>query len=313
MTTTLGMDIKRTYWSAETVYGTTTTGALKALGETMDLQTKPNFNPEEDEFLDRAFTSVAYQNYEVGFTLTAKVWLRDGVIFVPEDFWALYALGEITGRASDGRLDSFSLVSKKTNATITEYALFNGCVVDGLTIQAGGVGKALVYSLDCRAQYVVTAASKAFTGLQTITPGADPTLPTTAYARWDGTAPQVNYGSGLANIAGVIDWKVTIKNNLTPEWYKRTGADALVYPVAEAFDEGDFDCTVDISRWHRDNTHWAQKLARKTGIIFTLYINGKTWTFTGGYFKDPSAPDHKSGKDPLKETLSLKFNGLTIA
>jgi hypothetical protein len=307
------MDIKRTYWVAETVFATTPAAALKALGETMDLQTKPNFNPEEDEFLDRAFTSVAFQNYEVGFTLTSKVWLRDGVVFVPEDFWALYVLGETTGRATDGRLDSFSLISKKSTPTLTEYALFNGCMVDGLTIQAPGVGKALLYALDCRCQYVSISATKAFTGLQTVTVGADPTLPTTAYARWDGTAPQVNYGAGLANITGVIDWKLTIKNNLGPEWGKRIGTDALVYPIAENFDEGDFDCTVDITRWHRDSTHWTQKRLRTTGIVVTLPVNGKIWTFTGGYFKDASAPDHKSGKDPLKETLSLKFNGLTIA
>jgi hypothetical protein len=313
MPTTLGMDVKRTYWSAETVFATTLTSALKALGETLDLQTKPNFNPEEDEFLDRAFTSVAYQHYEVGFILTAKVWAVDGSVFVPEDFWALYALGETTGRATDGRLDSFSMVSKKYNASLTEYALFNGCMIDGLTIQAPGVAKALLYTLEGRCQYISKSATKAFTGLQTVTVGADPTLPTTAFARWNGTAPQINYGAGLANIAGVIDWKLTIKNNLGPEWGKRTGADALVYPVAEYFDEGDFDCTVDITRWHRDATHWTQKLARTTGIVLTLPINGKTWTLTGGYFKDPSAPDHKSGKDPLKETLSLKFNGLTIA
>jgi hypothetical protein len=307
------MDVKRTYWSAETVYATTLNSALKALGETMDLQTNLNFNPEEDEFLDRAFTSVAYQHYEVGFTLTAKVWLRDGVVFVPEDFWALYALGETTGRATDGRLDSFSLVSKKSTPTMTEYALFNGCMVDGITISAPGVAKAMLYTLDCRCQYVVKAASKAFTGLQTITPGADPALPTTAFARWDGTAPQINYGAGLANITGVIDWKLNIKNNLSPEWHKRTGADALSYPVAEYFDEGDFDCTVEINRWHRDTTHSTQQEARTTGIVLTLPINGKTWTFSGGYFKEVRTPGHKSGKDPLKESIVLKFNGVVIS
>jgi len=307
------MDVKRTYWSAETVFATTLTSALSALGETIDLQTKPNFNPEEDEFLDRAFSSVAYQNYEVGFTIISKVWLRSGSVFLPETFWAKYALGETTGRATDGRLDSFSLVSKISTPTATEYALFNGCMVDGLTIAAAGVGKALIYTLEGRCQYVSKSATKAFTGLQTITVGADPTLPTTAYARWDGTAPQINYGAGLAAITGVIDWRLAIKNNLSPEWYKRTGADALIYPVAEFFDEGDFDCTVEITRWRRDSTHWTQKLARTTGIVLTLPINGMTWTLTGGYFPAPTAPDHKSGKDPLKETLSLKFSGLTIA
>jgi hypothetical protein len=229
---------------------------------------------------------------------------------VPENFWALYPLGETTGRATDGRLDSFSFVTKKTSGGVDYYALWNGCMVDSLTISAPGVGKAIIYELGCKAQYCTRSTTKAFTGIQTITVGADPTLPTTDYDRWTGTLPTINYGSGAADVAGVIDWSMSIKNGLSAEWYKKS----TTYYVAEAHDEGGFECDVEITRWHRDETHLAQMLARvTTGITLTLPINGKTWTLSGGYMPGGAMPEQKSGKDPLKEVIKLKFNAVAIA
>jgi hypothetical protein len=313
MTTILGSEVKRAYWSAETNFGVTTTAALKALGDVFDFSSNFNPNPEEDSIENRAFTKIGFGVNELTFSLKSKVWQRDGVVFVPEDFWALYALGETTGRSTDGRLDSFSLVTKKANSAGTWYALWNGCMVDSLSIAAPGVGKALIYELGCRAQWMSLSTTKAFTGLQAVTVGADPTLPTTDYDRWNGTLPTVNYGSGAINVAGTIDWNIAIKNGLGPEWYKKTGSTLNPY-VAENFDEGEFECVVEINRWHREELHLVQMLARvTTGITLTLPINGKTWTLSGGYVPGGTMPDMKSGKDPLRESIKLKFNAISIA
>jgi hypothetical protein len=314
MPTLLPQDIKRTYWVLESTFATTPTSALSYLGEVFDLTPDFDDTPEEDQIENRAYTDVTFTQDLVGFIMKARVRAVSVTpAWNPVNFWALFALGATTGRAADGLIDSFSLVAKKANASLTEYALFNGCKMDGLQIAAPGVGKVITWQATCRCQYITLSTTKAFTGLQAVTVGADPTIPTTAFVRWDGDPLTINWGAGVVNLTGVETWALNIQNGIKPELGRRTGADALDYTVAEAFDEGPFDCTVDITRFHRDTTPISKKLAKTTGITLTLPIGDKIWTLTGGYFPKAFWPQHTRGKEPLKETFTLKFSGLTIA
>ena len=314
MTTLLGQDTKKTYWLPEATYGETpavgTEATLYYLGEVFDFVPDINMNVEEDEFEDRAFTDLNYGPFEYGFQMQAKVRKASGA-WDPADFWALYSLGAADGRATDGLLDGFSLITKKST---NKYVLWNGCMMDALSINAPGVGKSLLFQAVCRAQHASRSATKAFTGLQDVTVGADPTSPTTKFIKWLGTALTINYGAGASSLTGVESWKLDIKNNLTHELFEATpdsGTDD--YPIAEQFDEGGFDCTVDITRFHRDESVYDEARDMTEDITLTLPIDEVTWTLGGGYFPKVAAPDHKTGKVQLKESFQLKFNTVSIA
>ena len=315
MATYLGQDVKMTYWLPEASFGVTPAVGSEAelyyLGEVKDFVSDENDNPEEDELENRAFTEVNRGPFEYGFQMSnVKVRKASGA-WDPVDFWALYTLGATDGRASDGLLDSFSLITRKST---NKFRLYNGCMVDAMSISAPGVGKSLLFQLIGRCQHRARSSTRAFTGLQDVTVGADPTDPTTKFIKWLGTALTIDYGGGVANLTGVESWKLDIKNNLTQELFEATpdsGSDD--YPIVEQFDEGGFDCTVDITRFHRDESVYDEMVDHTEDIELTLPIDETVWTLSGGYFPKQSPPDHKMGKDPLKESFQLKFNAVSIA
>ena len=314
MATYLGQDVKKTFWLPEAAYGATPAVGVEAelyyLGEVYDFVPDINLNPEESLFEDRAFTDVDYGPYEYGFQMQAKVRQGDGT-WDPADFWALYSLGAADGRAADGLLDSFSLITRKST---NKYVLWNGCVMDAMSITSPGVGKSLLFQAICRSRFADRAATTAFTGLQDVTIGADPTPPTTKFIKWLGTALTIDYGAGAANLSGVETWKLDIKNNIAHELFEATpdsGTDD--FPVVEQFDEQGFDCTVDITRFHRDESVFDEARDMTEDITLTIPIDDAVWTLSGGYFPKVTAPGHKTGKERLMESFQLKFNAVAIA
>lgn len=126
------------------------------------------------------------------------------------------------------------------------------------------------------------STTKAITGLQALTVGADPADITTSLLTWSGIS-QINVaGGGLANWHP-RRWTFAIDNHLEPWQQNKTGADTNNYAVeAGQLPESDRDITLEVELPHESETYLNANIAKSAITAVTLPIGNKTLTLTNG-------------------------------
>jgi len=314
-TYTIG-EVRRLYYVAEATYATTVTSSLVYAGLPVSIKPKSNFKIEPEYVQgSRSFSTAGRDGMvEMGFSYQGKAQAVSGG-YNWKNFFAVYGFGSLTGiedgSSSYGRIGSFSAIIGITQGINTYYNLYNGCVIDSLKISCDEPGKAILFDAEILAQYVDYGTSKTFTRLQSVTVGADPTTITTDILRWAGNI-QVNIAAGGLTTIYPSKFALTVKNNITREPGNRTGADAVIYPVAIDMTEGAREIMVELTLPRKSQTFQNAKIANSAITALTIPIGVNTITLTGGVFAADDLAELKLDS-PLDETVKMIFNGLTIA
>lgn len=295
------------YYINEVTYGTTPTGAQVYGGDIISL--KPTVDLKKEFVVqqsNRSFGAVIKGPYKAGFT--ASLYNRTAVDW--RTFFAAYAMGSTTGLSD--HLGMFSALIGKKVATAYKYNMYNGCKINKLTISSELPGKPWIFDIDVLAQWVVSSTTKAFTGLQTVTMGAYPTVPAkpvlTRLA-----IPRINLNAG-----GLVDFQpkkisLTVDNKMMGVPSAKTGADSVVYPLECGLEisEGVRDIIVDYTIDATNETFTNSKIADQDVTALTIKVGAYTITLSGGSWEANDLPELK--QDLMEESGRIRFNALTIA
>lgn len=310
-------------WIAESVYGTTPTSALGWASEYYGIKDDGNLDVLPQYIGgDRGFQTYTRGPFKAGYTLkgVSRVYSASPA-YKWTDFFALNAFG--AAQALADHLPSFSSVvdiQEVTGSTVHDYFLFNGCKIGKLEIGGTDPGRILTFDATVMARWAQQSATKAFTGLQGVTVGADPSAPASANPlTWSGIMQYNLNAGGLTNWAP-RKWKLTIENKLVPMPGNVYGADSVYYPLiaGSTIEEGPREIILEVTLPARDQT-WQN--AKRSGLPVTAvkipidltapsgyqYIN-----LANGIFKADDFPDYKQDA-PNEETVKILFpSGLTV-
>jgi hypothetical protein len=308
-------ELQELYWIGETVYGTTPATALiwgcDLISAKDDTDTQRAFNMISGS---RAFGSTTRGMIKCGFTTKGYARLVSGA-YDWTKFFALNALGALA--AVTDRLPSFSSqVSIKQTAlggAITyQYFLYNGCKLSKLVLSGDNVGQPIVWDATVMARWVTYSATKGFTGLQTVTVGADPADPNTATPVCWTTPHQYNLnGAGYVTTLRPRSWKLTIDNHCVPMPGQVLGADAIYYEVAQTIEEENRDIILEVTLPAQDQTFETAKRLGQVMTGFKIQVDAKVITLGTGYFEENDFPTYKQGLND--ETFKIRFQTITIA
>lgn len=226
------------------------------------------------------------------------------------NLWAVYALGSTSGLAE--HLPSFSMqIAQRVGASSYRRNLYNGCKVTKLDLAGTGVGLPLEFSAELIAQHIASSTSKAFTGLQAVTVGADPAEISTPELKWTGTL-QYNLGAGLVALRP-DSWKLTVDNHMEAQPGNLPGASGGPYPLAAGagINEGLRDILFEWTQQANDETFINARLADTPISAVTIPIGANTVTLYEGTWDQPELPERVQGL--FKETYTLRFRSLSIA
>lgn len=298
------------YYVPESEYGTT---PVTALTYGAVLQTgKPRTNA--NKAFHRGSTSRSYSDvtrgpYDIGLKVKAYARVISGG-YNWTNFFAAYALGSTT--ALTEHLGSFTAQLEWAIGAGKVYWHLNGCKMNKLAIACEGPGQIIDFDADIIARWITKGTSKAITGLQTVTVGADPSEITTALVTW-ASVSQINIAAG-----GLVDWhprqwKIEIDNGLKATMGNLTGADSNNYSCAQAINEGPRDilltCTIDLE----NETYNTAKLANSAITAVTFVLDGYTITLSNGelLMEDDDLPEFK--RDINEQPIRIRFKSIAIA
>lgn len=314
-------ELRRLMWIAETVYGTTPTSALGWASEYYGIKDDGNLDVLPQYIGgDRGFQTSTRGPFKAGYTLkgVSRVYSASPA-YNWTDFFGVHAFG--AAQALADHLPFFSTVvdiQEVTGSTIHDYFLFNGCKINKLEIGGTDPGKILTFDAVVMARWVQHSASKAFTGLQSVTVGADPSAPASGNPlTWSGILQYNLNAGGLTNWAP-RKWKLTIDNKLIGEPGNVFGADSTYYPLfANTLEEGPREILLELTLPARDQTwHNAKRAglpvtAVKIPIDLTAPSGYQYINLANGIFKADDFPDYK--QDLNEETVKILFpNSLTV-
>jgi len=299
--------IKQFYYVPEVTYGVTPTSALTYGGPIVSFKPNVDKQVELHRTSGRDFSDVTRGPYKAGFNIKAKARSVSGG-YNWTNLWAMFGMGSASGLADT--LGSFTAQTSKVGAATT-YNFYNGCKVSKLNISSEGPGKEILFDADVIAQWVQAATTtKAITGLQSLTVGADPTDITTPLLIWNGIS-QINLGGGLTTWTP-RKWSLIVDNHLAPNPENRLGADSVKYPLdAGSLPEDSRDIILEVTLPHEAETYLAAKLADTAITAVTIPIDAKTVTLSNGVFMANDLPELKQGL--LEETCKMQFTSLSIA
>lgn len=295
------------YYIAESVYGTTPTGAQVFGGDLISL--KPDVSMGKQYVVqgsNRSFGTVTKGPYKAGFK--AQLYNRAAVSW--RTLLAAYAFGSTTGLTD--HLGSFSaLIAKKVGANYF-YNMYNGCKINALKISAEKPGEAFVFDLDVFAQWVTPSTSKTFAGLQAVTMGAYPAEPAKPIDTWL-TGVQINIAAGGLAAFPIKRFSLTVDNHMSRQPDLKTGADSVQYPLeaGQAINEGERDIIFDYSIDSSNETCTNSKLADQAITALTIKIGSYTTTLSGGVWEANDLPEIKQAL--MEEGGKIRFNALSIA
>jgi hypothetical protein len=228
-------------------------------------------------------------------------------------FFALNGLGALAAVAD--HLPSFStqlLIKQTFGGTTYQYFLFNGCKMNKLLLTAKSPGQPIEWEIGVLARWPSFSNTKVFTGLQSVTVGADAADPNTADQTvcWTGI-PQFNLaGGGYVNFQP-RNWKLTIDNHVEATPGNVLGADSNYYPCANTLEEGPRDIIFEAILPAVDQTF---QNAKRLGSVMTgikIPVDAKTITLGTGYFEENDFPAYAQKIND--ESIKLRFQGITIA
>jgi hypothetical protein len=245
---------------------------------------------------------------KVGMTLRGRARAVSGA-YDWTKFFAVYGMGATGGLADT--LGSFTCQTCKVAGASTFYNFYSGCKINKLQIGSEGPGKDIIFTADIIAQAVAASTTKAITGLQSVTVGADPADITTSLLTWSGISRINVAGGGLANWHP-RRWTFSIDNHLEPWPQNKTGADAANYALeAGQLPESDRDITLEVELPHESETYLNANIAKSAITAVTFPIGNKTLTLTNGRLVGGDSPELKQSL--LNETLRFQFKTLSIA
>jgi hypothetical protein len=295
------------YYIAESVYGTTPTGAQVFGGDLISL--KPDVSLGKQFVVqgsNRSFGTTTKGPYKAGFR--AQLYNRSAVSW--RTLFAAYAFGSTTGLAD--HLGSFSaLVGKKVGANYF-YNMYNGCKINKLTISSEKPGMPFVFDAEVFAQWVTASTSKTFAGLQAVTMGAYPAEPAKPIDTWL-TGIQINLAAGGLAAFPVKSFSLTVDNHLSRQPGLKTGADAKQYPLeaGQAINEGERDIIFEYAIDSTNETYTNSKLADQAVTALTIKIGTYTITLSGGAWEANDLPELKQAL--MEESGKIRFNAMSIA
>jgi len=312
-------EIRRVLIVPETTYATTpAVGSVATLTYAGDIET---FNNTTDEKVtpiytdgSRSFGTQTRGAQIVGFTW--KGFVRDSVdtfgSFLCKYAFGAYDSGTTTATLADA-LPSFSCqISKRqwdtagAGAWVYDYNLYNGCKINKLTITGNEPGMALEIEVEVFAQSVAKSTTKAFTGLQALTLGADPSDDTGVPVRWNG-ASAYNIGGGAVTMYPE-KFKVVVNNNIQRSMGILSGNSGGPYCVTTALNEGRREITYEFTQELQDDVFTAAKRAGTAITTVTFVHSGTasgTLTLTNGIFMANDYPTLI--QDVNKESVKMMF------
>lgn len=300
--------IKKFYYVPESTYGTTPTTALTWGCELDSFKPSVDWQTEMIRTSGRDVTDFMDQSAKVSMTLRGRARALSGAYDWTKLF-AVYGMGAVGGLTDT--LGSFTCQTCKVQGASTLYNFYNGCKISKLQISSDGPGKDIIFTADILAQYVVASTTKAITGLQALTVGADPTDIATSLLTWSGIS-QINVAAG-----GLVNWHprrwtFAIDNHLEPWQQNKTGADSANYALeAGQLPESDRDITLEVELPHESETYLNANIAKSAITAVTFPIGNKTLTLSNGRIVGGDSPELKQSL--LSETLRFQFKTLSIA
>lgn len=257
----------------------------------------------------RSFGSTTSETWDAGFTVKAVAQLASGA-YDWRKLWAVYGLGSTSGLAE--HLGSFTAQTGKVVGANQKYNWYNGCKITKLQIGAEKVGMPVGFEADVLARWFAKATTKAMTGLQALTVGADPTNISTNVLCWNG-ALQYNLGGAGLTTWHPKSWKLIVDNHIERHYGNLTGADTNKYPVTWALNEGKRDIDFEVVVPHEDETWIDAKLASTAMTAVTIPLDTFTLTLSNGeiLLEEDDLPEYK--QDLMEETIKVKFKTLSIA
>lgn len=303
-------ELQNLFYVPEASYGVTPATALtwgaRLLSVAPKYDRKKQFDPLPES--RSSYGTVCDGALEAGATVRAYAKAASGG-YDWRNLWAVYALGSTSGLAD--HLGSFSMqVAQKVGSSYRRN-LYNGCKLNRLSIAGTGVGLPLEFEGEVVAQCIAASTSKAFTGLQSVTVGADPAEITSAELKWVGTL-QYNLGSGLTDLRP-DSWKLTVDNHLEAQPGVLPGSSGGPYALAAGagINEGLRDIVFEWTQQAADETFVNARLADTAVTAVTVPVGANTVTLSEGAWDDGSLPERVQGL--YKETHRLRFRTLSIA
>jgi hypothetical protein len=302
-------ELRKGYWRNESGgYGVIPTDAL--LWGCDILRFRPAVDLKQEEYItsgSRSFSDSCRGPYDVGFNIEGYARAVTGG-YSWRNFWAVYGLGYDT--AMIDHLTSFIFQATKKVGTNYYYNVYNGCKPNMQEIRFDKHGQPLVFGMDAFSQFIIPSTSKNFTGLQTVTVGADPSNETGAMLIWQGDM-QINIAAG-----GLVTFKPKkarfwTEHNLERQYGIKVGDDGSSYPVACALDEGPRRILFEADMPHGNETYVNAKLANSACTALTLPVGANTITLSDGVFIPNELPtlEHKQ----MSEKFTVSFKSFSIA
>jgi hypothetical protein len=302
--------MKTLHYIAESSFGVTPATTLSWGANCGDLKGKFNkhhaFYPIE---VGRSNFMPTTDSWDAGFSVKAVAQTVSGG-YDWRQLWALYGMGATTGLTD--HLGSFSAQTGKTVGGTHKYNLYNGCKINKLTMSSERAGAPIMFEADVVAQWFAASTTKTYTGLQSVTVGADPTTISTPLLCWSG-ALQRNIAAGGLVTWSPNNWKLTVDNKIKRHYGNIQGADAAWYSLAVALPEDEreimFECTLP----HEDETYIAAKMADSAMTAITIPVGAQTITLSNGtiLLEDSDFPEYKQAL--MEEIVRVRFPTLSIA
>ena len=299
-------ELQPLFYVAESVYGTTPTGALSWGGDPVSI--KLNIDKKRNyvnQATNRSFGTTTKGPERYGFQ--AKLYNRSAIDWRTLAAGAFGAVSALTDHQG-----SFSALIAKKAAAAYKYLLFNGCKVNKLTISAELPGMPFVFDYDILAQYATADTDKTFAGLQAVTVGADPADPAKPVDSWL-TALQINIAAGGLAAFPVQKFSLTIDNHMKGQEGIVIGNDTIHYALeaGQGINEGERDIIFEYTIPSTNETYTNSKLIDSAITALTIVIGSYTITLAGGGWEANDFPEIKQGLN--EETGKIRFNALTIA
>jgi len=306
-------ELEQLYYVAETVYGTTppvgTIATLTWGADLLQVKDTTDFQRTFDYISDsRAYGVTTRGMAKCGFD--AKCYARNNATpYFWTNFFALYALGAV-GAVTE-HLPSFSAqISIKQGAAYQRF-LYNGCKMTKLVMGSEGVGRPIVFDASILARYVSYSTSKAFSGLQSLTLGADPGDPIASSdpVSWLKKLGYTLSGGATTDLLART-WKLTIDNHLQA-MPANILSGATYYPIASTIEEENREIIFEATIPAQDQTFETAKRNGTAMTSLTIPADNKTITLSNGYFDDTDFPTYKQGLND--ENIKIHFKTITIA
>ncbi len=311
-------NLEKGYFVAESTFGVTpTTDPITYMADILEVLNL--HDPKREDEIDagsRAYSSTHDGCVVDGFEIKARARLISGA-YDWRNFFMYYAIGGIAASA-DVPLPSFTgQISKKQGSTYYRD-FYSGSKCDIAKIIGEEVGKPITFNYKFLSQYLkmttgTASTSKAMTGHQAVTVGADPTPPTTAKLSWS-RAPQINIAGGGLNSFKPKKFTVRLENHLEPEEGFVTGNDGTDRAMATAFLEGEqeiwFECE---GLSYNDETYNNAKMGDSaiTELVVRFQSGEYSIHLANGYFPGKDMAEYKQAL--IKQGFIAKFKTITLS